>query len=47
MIVSIECPCCGHIDDYDDDNDILLCEECGELIFVPEEEELSSIERGD
>ena len=33
------CEQCGHTQDHDPDNDILACENCGELIFVLEEEE--------
>ena len=33
---TIECPRCCHEDEYDPDNDVILCEECDEMIFIPE-----------
>jgi len=36
MIRMIECPRCCHENEYDGDNDIVVCEKCGELIFVGE-----------
>ena len=37
MIATIECPRCGYENEYDTDNDVILCEECDEMIFIPEE----------
>lgn len=34
MIAAVECPKCGHINEYDTDNDVVLCDECDELIFI-------------
>lgn len=34
----ISCPHCGHVNEYDPDNDVVLCEQCGELIFIEDEE---------
>lgn len=42
MIVIIECPRCGFENEYDDDDDTVLCEECQELIFVYTDEELQT-----
>ena len=33
---TIECPRCCHENEYDPDNDVILCEECDEMIFIPE-----------
>lgn len=37
---TIECPRCSHENEYDTDNDTLLCEKCDELIFISEPEEV-------
>lgn len=36
MTHTVECPKCGHENEYDPDNDVILCEECNEMIFIPE-----------
>jgi DNA-directed RNA polymerase subunit RPC12/RpoP len=38
MIREIRCSRCGRINEYDDDNDVVLCEECEDLIFVETEQ---------
>jgi hypothetical protein len=37
MIAEIRCPCCGHVNEYDTENDTLLCDVCDTLIFVDDE----------
>ena len=39
MLAEIECPRCCSICEYDTDNDVILCEECGEMIFVEVDED--------
>lgn len=34
----VECPECGHVNEYDPENDTLLCDECDVLIFVEDNE---------
>lgn len=41
MIITIECPHCGLIDDYDDE-EVMICEECGDILFAYTEEELQT-----
>jgi len=36
MTCEIECPKCGHVQEYDDDNDTILCDKCDEMIFIEE-----------
>lgn len=31
------CPNCGHENEFDYDNDTILCEECDEMIFIKNE----------
>ena len=33
MTCEIECPKCGHVQEYDDDNDTILCDKCDKMIF--------------
>lgn len=36
MFETIVCENCGYEQEYDPDNDVLLCDKCENLIFVPE-----------
>lgn len=35
----VKCANCGHVNEYDCDNDTLLCEQCDELIFIEDDEQ--------
>lgn len=35
MFETIICEYCGYEQQYDPDNDVLLCDKCDHLIFVP------------
>ena len=35
---TIECPRCGHVEEYEDGTTVLLCDVCDEMIFVPDED---------
>jgi len=35
----VDCPECGHVNEYDPENDTLLCDECDSLIFINDEDE--------
>lgn len=41
MIVSVECPYCGNVSDYDDE-EVMICEECGDILFTYTDEELQT-----
>lgn len=35
----VDCPHCGHTNEYDPENDVVLCDECERLIFIEESED--------
>lgn len=38
-LVEIDCPQCGHVNEYDaDESDTIMCDECDGLIFIEDEE---------
>ena len=36
-----ECPRCGETILYNPDGDIIQCDECGEIIYLPDEEDFT------
>ena len=33
----VRCPHCGHVNEYDPENDTILCDQCNNLIFIEDE----------